>query len=44
MPDTETFSPLAWRDGAIWILDQTRLPKEEEWLRCVEPEQVADAI
>ncbi len=42
--DAETFSPLRWSDGALELLDQTRLPREETWLRCTEPEQVADAI
>src|SRR4051794_29570823 len=37
-------SPLRWQDGALSILDQTRLPDEEVWLRCERPEQVADAI
>ncbi len=39
-----TFSPMRWSEGALELLDQTRLPREEAWLRCVEPEQVADAI
>ena len=38
------FSPLAWRDGALLLLDQTRLPAAEVWLECRTPEQVADAI
>ncbi|REJ81554.1 MAG: S-methyl-5-thioribose-1-phosphate isomerase [Acidobacteria bacterium] len=38
------FSPLRWSDGAIEILDQTLLPREEKWLRCTEPQQVAEAI
>ena len=37
-------SPIRWRDGALELLDQTRLPAEEAWLRCETPEQVADAI
>ena len=40
----EIFSPMRWRDGALELLDQTRLPQAEEWLRCTQPEQVADAI
>jgi methylthioribose-1-phosphate isomerase len=36
--------PIAWRDGALHLLDQRRLPAEEAWLRCDEPEQVAEAI
>jgi methylthioribose-1-phosphate isomerase len=37
-------APLRWSDGALELLDQTRLPGEEAWLRCEQPEQVADAI
>jgi methylthioribose-1-phosphate isomerase len=37
-------SPIRWADGALELLDQTRLPAEEAWLRCETPEQVADAI
>jgi methylthioribose-1-phosphate isomerase len=36
--------PLRWEDGALEILDQTRLPADEVWLRCERPEDVADAI
>jgi methylthioribose-1-phosphate isomerase len=37
-------SPLRFTGGALELLDQTRLPDEEVWLRCEAPEQVADAI
>jgi methylthioribose-1-phosphate isomerase len=37
-------SPLRFTGGALELLDQTRLPLEEVWLRCETPEQVADAI
>jgi methylthioribose-1-phosphate isomerase len=37
-------SPLRFADGALELLDQTRLPGEEVWLRCERPQQVADAI
>ena len=37
-------APLRWEDGVLVLLDQTRLPAEEVWLRCETPEQVADAI
>jgi methylthioribose-1-phosphate isomerase len=30
----EEFSPIRWRNGALELLDQTRLPAEETWLRC----------
>ena len=42
--DSSVFTPLYWRDDAVWILDQTLLPREETWLCCREPEQVAGAI
>ena len=37
-------SPLRWEDGALMLLDQTRLPADEVWLRCETPSEVADAI
>jgi methylthioribose-1-phosphate isomerase len=40
----ETFSPLAWRDGRLELLEQTLLPREEVWIACEDPETVADAI
>jgi methylthioribose-1-phosphate isomerase len=43
-PAQAELSPLAWRDGALLLLDQTRLPAEEMWLECRDPETVADAI
>jgi len=36
--------PLRFEDGALLILDQTRLPHEERWLRCTRAEDVAEAI
>jgi methylthioribose-1-phosphate isomerase len=36
--------PLRWADGALEILDQTRLPAHEVWLRCETAEDVAQAI
>ncbi len=43
--NTETaFSPIAWRDGTLWLLEQTLLPAEETWIECSTPEIVADAI
>ncbi len=41
---SETFSPLRWADDCLQLLDQTRLPVEETWLECRQPEQVAEAI
>ena len=37
-------SPLRWDDGALLLLDQTRLPAEEVWIRCTSPGEVAEAI
>ena len=37
-------TPIVWRDDALELLDQTRLPHEEQWLRCVSAGDVADAI
>ncbi|MEX2194694.1 MAG: S-methyl-5-thioribose-1-phosphate isomerase [Thermoleophilaceae bacterium] len=36
--------PIRWAGGALELLDQTRLPADETWLRCTTPEEVADAI
>ncbi len=45
-PETpeDAFSPIAWRDGGLWLLEQTLLPAKETWLVCPTPEVVADAI
>ena len=37
-------APLRWADDALELLDQTRLPDDEVWLRCERPEEVAEAI
>ena len=39
-----TFSPIRWAGDHLELLDQTRLPREEVWLECRRPEDVADAI
>lgn len=45
MSENETiFSPIRWQDGGLKLLDQTRLPSEETWLDCDQPEDVAAAI
>jgi len=36
--------PIRWENGAVVLLDQTRLPQEEVYLRCERVEQVAEAI
>ena len=38
------FSPIAWRDGRLLLLDQTRLPESEEWASASSPGDVARAI
>lgn len=42
--EAEPVSPIRWAGGHLELLDQTRLPREETWLRCTTPEDVADAI
>ena len=37
-------TPIVWRGDALELLDQTRLPHEEHWLRCTTTEDVAEAI
>ena len=37
-------APVRFEDGALRLLDQTRLPAEERWLSCRSAEEVADAI
>ena len=37
-------APLRFEDGALLLLDQTRLPGAEVWLRCTSPAEVAEAI
>jgi methylthioribose-1-phosphate isomerase len=36
--------PLRFQDGALFVLDQRRLPREEVWLRCASVDDVASAI
>ena len=38
------FETIAWGDGEVIILDQTRLPAEEEYLHCRTTGEVAEAI
>jgi methylthioribose-1-phosphate isomerase len=39
-----SFETIVWRDGEVVILDQTRLPTEEVYLRCRDWREVAEAI
>jgi methylthioribose-1-phosphate isomerase len=41
---SEDVAPLRWAEGALFVLDQRRLPGEETWIRCETPAQVADCI
>jgi methylthioribose-1-phosphate isomerase len=40
----EILSPLRWRDGRLWLLDQRKLPGEEVWLEYRDYREVARAI
>jgi len=42
--EQENFRAVAWRDGAVVLIDQTRLPHEEVWLTLCTPDAVAHAI
>lgn len=42
--EDETFSPIRWETDHLRLLDQTLLPREEVWLECRAPEDVATAI
>lgn len=44
MTDPHTFTPIRWAGDHLELLDQTRLPAEEIWLECRDPEDVAAAI
>jgi len=41
---SEVFTPIRWVDDHLQLLDQTQLPREEIWLECRTPEDVAGAI
>lgn len=43
-PQGGAFSPISWQDDHLRLLDQTLLPREEVWLECRTPEDVAGAI
>jgi methylthioribose-1-phosphate isomerase len=40
----EEFRAVAWRDNAVVLIDQTRLPDDEHWLTLRTPDDVAHAI
>jgi methylthioribose-1-phosphate isomerase len=35
---------LEWKDGALWLLDQTRLPMDTVLIECRDFQEVAEAI
>lgn len=41
---TATLSPLVWKTDHLLVLDQRRLPAEEQWLTCRNAGDVAEAI
>jgi len=43
-PERGTVEPLRFEDGALLVLDQRALPREERWIRCETVEQVAGCI
>jgi len=40
----EKITAIAWRDGALHLLDQRQLPLAQVWVRCDSASAVADAI
>ena len=40
----EAIQPIQWRNGALFLLDQRKLPREEVYVECRTAEAVADAI
>ncbi|HEX4952607.1 MAG TPA: S-methyl-5-thioribose-1-phosphate isomerase [Thermoanaerobaculia bacterium] len=40
----DELTPIRWQGDALLLLEQTLLPREETWLRCTRPAEVADAI
>ncbi|MEM7349471.1 MAG: S-methyl-5-thioribose-1-phosphate isomerase [Acidobacteriota bacterium] len=44
IPQDAAFTPIAWREDGLYLLEQTLLPAEETWIHCSTPEIVADAI
>lgn len=44
MRASDEIRAIEFRDGALWVLDQRRLPDETAWIECREYEAVAEAI
>ncbi|MGB4483404.1 MAG: S-methyl-5-thioribose-1-phosphate isomerase [bacterium] len=36
--------PIKWEEGRLLLIDQTRLPHQEDWLSCTSYREVAEAI
>jgi methylthioribose-1-phosphate isomerase len=39
-----SIQPIRWEDASVVLLDQTRLPQEETYLKCDRVDQIAEAI
>ncbi len=39
-----TIQAIRWENGALSLLDQRKLPREESWVRCTRADEVASAI
>lgn len=37
-------TPLEWRDGALWMIDQRQLPGQLVWVKCARSKEVAARI
>lgn len=42
--DMDALCSMTWRDGVLRLLDQTRLPLQEEYIDCSDFQRVAEAI
>ncbi len=40
----DDFTPLVWKRGELYLIDQLKLPAEETWVLCRDEREVADAI
>jgi len=44
MMEGDDFTPLRWKRGSLYLIDQLQLPARETWVECKTEHQVADAI
>ena len=42
--NADTFSPIRWESGRLFLIDQLALPGKETWIECTTPQQVSAAI